>query len=124
MEVIQFVAVNGDVCCAGGVWRSIDDANQAPVPEFFGSDVGPVLAAIAGDMDESVVAPSPKEAFLERRFSQREDGVVILDAGVVLRKRASGRLLLALVIARQIAADRSPGHSFIGGLENRFAAVI
>src|SRR5579859_4460717 len=65
MEVIQFVAVNGDVCCAGGVWRSIDDANQAPVPEFFGSDVGPVLAAIAGDMDESVVAPSPNEAFLE-----------------------------------------------------------
>ncbi len=104
--------------------RSFDDADQAPVSEFFGGDVGPVLAAVSGDMDESVVAPSPDEAFLEGRFSERENGVVVLDAGVVLCQRTARRFLLALVIARQVAADRSPGHSFVGGLKHRFSAVI
>ncbi len=123
-KVIELVAIDGDVGGACRVWRGFDDADEAPFPKFFRSDVCPVIAAVARDVHEPVVAAGPDEAFLDGRFGDRKNRVVILDAGVVLRKRAAGGLLLGFVVARQVAADRSPGHSAVGGLKHRFPAVI
>src|SRR6202007_1958604 len=121
---IELVAVDGDVRCAPGMWRRLYDADEAPLTEIFGSDLGPILAAIACDVNQAVVCARPDDAFFDRRFGDSEDGVVILDACVVLRERATGGLLLAFVVASEVAADGRPRHSAIGGFENGFAAVI
>src|ERR1700689_1318730 len=89
-EVVELVAVDGDVGSAPGVWRRLDDADEAPLAEFFRSDVSPVFTAVARDMYKTVVAAGPDESFLNWRFGDREDRAVILNAGVVLRQRAAG----------------------------------
>src|SRR5579859_41425 len=124
LEVVQLVAIDGDVGGAGGERRGFDDADETPLAEFFRGDVGPVLAAVAGDVHEAVVRTGPDDAFLDGRSREREDRVVILDAGVVLRERTAGRALLGFVVAREVAAELRPGHAAVGGLKDGFAAVI
>ena len=46
--------------------------------------------------------------FSLRRLGEREDRAVELDAGVVAGDRAAGPVLLRLVVARQVGADRRP----------------
>src|ERR1700722_441297 len=124
VEVIELVAIDGHVGSTRGVRRSFDDADEAPLAEFFGGDIGPVLSAIARYLQEPVVGAGPNQAFLDGRFGESEDDVVILDAGVVLRGRAARGLLLGFFVARQVAPNRSPGHTTVGGLKTGFAAVI
>ena len=49
--------------------------------------------------------PGPEHSFFQRRFGEREDRVVIFDAGDVVRERTAARFLFALVVARQVLAD-------------------
>src|SRR5690348_6906932 len=124
MEIVELMTIGGQVSSAGGMGGGVDAFHPAPIAEFFGGNVGPVLAAVAGNVDETVIAARPNQAFLDGRFRKSKNGVVILDAGVVLCERTAGGLLLAFVVAGEIAADGRPGHALVGGLKNSLAAVV
>ena len=62
-------------------------------------------AIVGGDVQKAIVGPGPEHAFLHRRFGQGEDHVVIFYAGDVVLDRTAARLLFALIIAAEIAAD-------------------
>ena len=84
LEVIGAMAVDGNVRRLAIVMRRLDLRNVKTL-RFRGRDVGPCAAVFSGDMDEPVVGPRPKEALLERRLSERDDGAVRLSF------RADGR---------------------------------
>src|SRR6185503_15038609 len=67
-------------------------------------------------MQQAVVAAGPEQPGGDRRFLEREDRVVDLDAGVVLGHAALSRVvLLRLVVPRQVRADDVPGLPAVGG---------
>ena len=63
-------------------------------------DIRPVLAAIARQMDQSIITAGPDRPRLNRRFHQREDRRVVLDARVVFGYRTARRTLFCLVVTR------------------------
>ena len=87
-------------------------------------DLCPMAAVVGRDMKQAVIGAGPEHAFLQRRFGEREDGVVIFDAGDVVLDRAAARLLFALVVARQVGADRLPAVTLVGRFEDDFAAGV
>ena len=75
-------------------------------------------------MHESIVGARPDQTLLQRRLGHGEDGVVIFRAGVVYGDGAAGGLLLALVVAREVARDGFPVETSVGGAEEPLAAVV
>ena len=66
----------------------------------------------------------PEDALLLRRLGEGEDRAVHLDAGVVAGDRAAGPLLLVLVVAGQVAADRLPRLAAVAGAEQHVGGVV
>ena len=109
-EVVQHVAIRGDDRAAGVLRRQIDHVDRAPLRQTGRRDLRPVLAVVAREVQQPVVAAGPQQARRHRRFLEREDRVVDLDAGVVARDALAARVvLLRLVVAREIRADHVPG---------------
>src|SRR6266850_1955876 len=75
-------------------------------------------------MDEAVVGSCPEHAVLLGRFRQAENDVVILDGVLVFCDGTAGILLLGLVVAREVRADRGPGAALIHRTENELRGVI
>lgn len=76
----------------------------------------PVRAAVARELHEAVVGGNPQQAVGQRRGCDREDRVERLGAGDVEPHAAGERLPFAQV-AGEIAADRTPVRTAIGGDE-------
>src|SRR6185437_13403109 len=126
-EVVKLVAAGGDVGGAGVKRRRRDVADLGPLLgglELGRGDVGPVGAAVGGEMHEAVVAAGPNQALLLGRFGDGKDDVVVLGAGVVLGDGAAGGLLLALVVAGEVGADDGPVIAHVGALKEHVAAVV
>ena len=122
-EVIHSVPFHCDICRARLERRRLDHADCAPLRQTFRSNVRPVFA-IAGNVHQTIVRPCPDQVFLQRRFHHRKDGVVDLDAGVVLGNRAACRLLFILVVASQVRADDLPVHPLVGGFEQHLRGKV
>src|SRR5439155_4804968 len=124
--VVGLVHGRGDVRRTRIERRGIDRVDLTPLRQnvFGRRDVGPGLAAIAGQVDEPVIRPNPDQALRDRRLVDGEYRVVILDAGVVLGDGTAGRTLLRLVVARQIARDGVPALPLVGALEQDVGAGI
>src|SRR5439155_8517137 len=75
-------------------------------------------------VQQSIVARGPEHAPLDRRFGEREDGAVVLRAGVVFGDRCTGWRLLRSVVPREVRADALPGRAFVGSAEDVVAGVI
>ena len=123
-EVVVLVARGRDERHRCVVRRCLDDRNERERSDPRGRDVLPRLPLVARDMQESVVAPGPEHAALDRRFGEREDRAVVLGAGVVLRDRPARWPELALVVARQVGADAFPRRPLVGAPEHVVSAVI
>src|SRR5271165_301486 len=123
-KIVVLMAVHGNICRTGIVGRGIDLADAAPLRQVFGGNVGPVLAVIAADLDQTIICTHPNQPFLEGRLSHRKDCVVVLRAGIIESDFATGNVLLAFVVTREIRTNRLPMHSAVGGLEQALAAVI
>ena len=106
------------------VRRRFDQADAAPLRQVLRRDVAPGLPFILRDVDQPVVGPGPDQPLGQRRRRDRKHRVVVLGAGVVDGDGPARRLLLRLVIARQVGADRFPFHSAVGGFEDALAAVV
>ena len=75
-------------------------------------------------MHQSVVSAGPDHSFLLRRFCERKNRVVIFDRSDVVRERTAARLLFALVVAGEVAADLRPALAVIGRSKNAFGAGV
>src|SRR5206468_657280 len=88
--------------------------------------IRPGLATVARHVHEAVVTPRPDQPPPRILGARRdhEHGAVVLDAGVVLRDRATRRTLLRLVVARQVAGNGLPTLAFVGGAEDDIGAGV
>src|SRR5438270_7764234 len=75
-------------------------------------------------MYQTVIGAGPEYATFQRRLREREDGAVVLGAGVVFGYRSAGGIKLRRVIARQIRTDDLPGCAFVGRPEDLVARDI
>src|SRR5713101_3135504 len=107
-EVIELVPVDGGEGSCRIMRRRLDDADHAPFRHVFRRDVLPRLSVVGGDVDQPVIGARPQQSLPQRRLREREYGVVVLDTRDVERDRSSRGPLLALVVAREIAADALP----------------
>ena len=82
------------------------------------------LTAVGADMDQPIVSPGPEHARLVRRLDQGEDGGEGLGADRVEIDRTAGGFSVSGSALRQIGADRLPGLSLVGALEDDVAADI
>ncbi len=65
-KVVELVAVHREVRRACVIARRFHDADHAPLRQIFGSNVGPVLSAIGGDLDQTVIGACPQHVFFHR----------------------------------------------------------
>ena len=118
------MAVHRNVGRACIVRRSFYLADAAPFRQILRRDVGPAFSLIPRNLNQAVIGANPQQTFRDRRLSQRKDRVVVLGARIVESDFATGNVLLALIVAREVRADRLPMHSTIRGLEQTLARVI
>ena len=121
---VLLVEVDRDVGGARTVPRRFDVADNSPRWQIgnVGGDVGPVRAAIQGDMHEPVVRTGPDHALLQRRFGDGKDDAV-------LRARVHGRqaghaLQSADVTGGKVRADGLPAMSGVDGHVHILAADV
>ena len=89
-----------------------------------GSYVRPVLTTIARDLHQAIVSANPDYLRINRRDRDREDRVVSLCPAEIEVDITTAAQLFALVIAREIGADRVPVRSAVGGFEEHIATQI
>ena len=83
-----------------------------------------MLAAVACEIDETIIRAGPDRARLHGRFNHREDRVVVFNARVVLSDRPARRDLLRPVVARQIGTDHLPTLPFVVRLEQHIGRRV
>src|SRR5256885_8125458 len=88
-----------DVAGRGVVGRGLKDAHQRPPGQAGRRYRLPGLAAVAREVDETVVGAGPQDVALVERLGQREDRAVDLGAGVVARDRAARQSELGRIVA-------------------------
>src|SRR5258708_15799969 len=63
VHVVVLMAINGNVSGSSIEWRRFNQADAAPLGQVFGSNVAPVLASVASDMNQAVIGPGPDQVF-------------------------------------------------------------
>ena len=109
-EVAESLVFHGRVGFAGVHMRCFDgrDIGAARVWEIRDADVGPRLAFVARDVDQSVVGANPNSAFADARRRKRLDGTA------PARGRCGGRRIQSLRDA-ELTADFFPAVTGVGG---------
>src|SRR5262249_48989426 len=123
-EVVELVHRRGDVAGALVARRGVERVDADPFGDPFGRHVGPVLPAVARDLDVAVVGPDPDHVLLRRRLHDGEDRVVDLHTGVIVGDRPSGLALLRLVVARQVRGDLLPRLALVAAPQEDLGAVV
>ncbi len=123
-KIVALMTINSHIGRGGIVGGSLNLADAAPFRQIFGRDVGPVLAFVARNLHQAVIGAHPQQALRDRRLGQREDRVVVLRTRIVDGDVATRNMLLALVVAREVGANRLPMHSAVGGFEQPLGCVI
>ena len=104
LEVVEFVPIHRDIGGVGIEGRGFDEVDRAPLGHLW-RNIAPMLSVVGGDVNKSVVRAGPERSLFHRRFSERENGVVIFDRRDVVSQRAAAWLLLRFVVSRQVVAD-------------------
>ena len=82
-HVVELVPLSRDIGRASVMRRGVNLADTAPLGQVFRCDIGPGLAFVARELNQSIVGTDPKKAFGKWRLGQGEDGVVVFSARVV-----------------------------------------
>jgi hypothetical protein len=93
---------------AGVERRGVDDADAAKVRHVLRRDVRPRRAAVAGDVNQSVVRARPDRLPIHLARRNREDHAIDLGAVHVTRDRAAGRSHRLRIVTRQVTRQRRP----------------
>src|SRR5262249_26247180 len=89
-DIVELVTLHRGIGSSSIKRRCFNQADAAPLGQAFWRYVRPILAAVLRDLNETVVCSNPDGVFLLWRFSDSVDGVVVLNAGVVLRDGTAG----------------------------------
>ncbi len=113
LEIIEPMAVGGNIGDTGILGIGLDHLHGGKIGHALGGHIGPVGSAIPRQVHQPVIAAYPDQIFSLGRFSDGEDGVVSLDAGIVLGQRSARRTLLGFVVAGQIGRDHGPAAALV-----------
>src|SRR6185437_14590244 len=111
MEVVELVAIGGEIGGGGIVWGRLDDADQRPFGQVFRGDVLPGGATVAREVNQAVVGASPQQPLLDWRFGEGEDGGLVFGADVIASDWPAGGAECARVVAGEVGADFLPARA-------------
>ena len=94
--------------------RNLDRVDLA-VLDVVRSNVGPRLAIITREIDQSIVATGPDRALFVFRFDHVVDRAVDLTTCTFIRDRCTTVSLLVIFVTRQVRTDLLPRHAAILG---------
>src|ERR1700687_1467225 len=99
IAIVHLMAVDGDVCGARVVTRSLDITDRSPREQVGNvpGNVSPVLSTIAGDLHDAIIRTSPDNSSFLRRLGYCKNDGRVLDADVVAGQ-ATGECLAALIV--------------------------
>src|SRR5215831_742250 len=125
VPVVHLVEVHRNIGGSGIVAGGLDVRKRSPLRQVGNilSDVSPVFAAVAGQLQQTVIGSRPDHAGFFRRFGNGEHHPGIFHAYVVWAE-AAGNAHSTLVVARQVGADDLPAISSIPGNVHELAAHI
>ena len=127
LHVAKRVAVEGRIGGAGGMAARLDPAHPAVRRQarHVGDDVGPVLAAVARELQVAVVGADPDRVRVLRRLADRVDRRVHLGRRVVDGDAAAQLLLLlGRIVGREVRREALPGLALIARAEQELAADV
>ena len=119
-RIVVRLAVAGDGEVDGGrvVRRDLDLVDAGEFRQSGRSDIVPRLAAVAGQVDQPVIAACPEDTFLVGRLDEAVDGGEGLLAEVFGQPGRARDLHLVLEVECQVIADLLPGHALVAGAED------
>src|SRR2546423_1510515 len=103
--VVHFVKVDCRIGCSGIERRRFDLLQASPLGKTLRRDVGPVRAAILSHLNQAIVRARPDDLAVDWRDGHGEDTVKGFSAAEI-EFYATTALLLGLVIASEVRADR------------------
>ncbi len=122
IHVVQAQRISSGVGRPGVEVAGVHVEDARPGFHRRGRDVGPLLAAVHGDLDQAVARACPQDVDVERRRRQSGDGAH--GAGRDGRPVFAGiRRNIPLFAARQIATDGRPAMSAVGRLPDSGSRV-
>ena len=124
MKIIQPVSIHRHIGRAGVARGWINQAHRRPLGQILRRNACPVLSAVTRQVNQSIVAAHPDLILFERRWRNRENRVVILDACIVFGDWPAAGWLFALVVARQVRADCFPRLALIRAFQHHLSAVV
>src|SRR5215471_7149619 len=125
IPVVHLVEVNGYVSRGRVVARGFDVGERPPlrqVGNVFG-EVRPGFAAVAGQLQQTIIGSRPDHAGFLRRFGNGEHHAGIFHADVI-RCETAGAAHSTLVVAGQVRADDLPAVAAVGGYVHVLAAHV
>src|SRR5262249_47175408 len=125
VPVVHLVQVYSDIGGGGIVARGLDVGVRSPIRQVGNifRDIGPVFAAVAGQLQQAIIGSRPDHAGFFGRFGNSEHDPGIFHANVIGAETA-GAAHSTLVVARQVRADDLPAISSIRGYVHVLAAHI
>src|SRR5215472_4908940 len=129
--VVVEMPIDGEINSPGCVlrWHDAADVQHRGKSVDISGQVGPMRAAVAGNLDPAIVATGIQKIAVERRFGNYGQCTEITLA-IVLRKRASRDGLShhlkfgAIHVAGKVRADGFPADAAIGGAKDLVGAGI
>ena len=117
--------VDGHISGPRRVSRRLDVADRPPdwKPGDVRRDVRPSAAAVAGQLDKTVVCAGPDTALFYGGFSDGEDDTTVFD-GEVVRGEPSRRSQFRGIVGRQIGTDQGPAPAGVGRHVDILAAHV
>src|SRR6185436_9737495 len=76
--IVELISLRGEVSSPSLVRRRVDETDAAERRQAGWRDVFPALAAVSGDVCETIVRPGPDRHAVERRWCDSIDGGVNL----------------------------------------------
>src|SRR5262249_1267397 len=109
VPVVHLVQVYSDIGGGGIVAGGLDVGVRSPIRQVGNifRDIGPVFAAVAGQLQQAIIGSRPDHAGFFGRFGNSEHDPGIFHANVIGAETA-GAAHSTLVVARQVRADDLP----------------
>ena len=120
--VAAHVVIDGDERGPRRRMSRLDRVHAAPFRHRRRRHVLPRCAAVARELHEPVVGTDPDRTARELRRRDLQDRVAVLRARHVFVDRSARRLLVRLLVARQVGADHRPVQPAVGAAEENVSA--
>ena len=121
IHVVEAQGVSGGVGGFGGEVACVHVEDAGPGFHFGGRDVGPLQAAVRGDLNHAIARAGPEHVGVERGGREGCDGA--LRGGRYLRGVLAGVRRDVPFLTGEIAADGGPGVAAVDGFPDARAGI-